>query len=122
VYGLKVPKNGSNSDLKLALCRLLGNTTTKPTSLLVAEVYSNKIFKVYAWDAAIGKIGPKDEIWVFDVPALSQNEIATTNGNGNGTATDGKDASAKAEKWISIQITHQVTFCVFIIIMMSRYI
>jgi hypothetical protein len=101
-----VPKNGSNADLKMALCRLLGNTTTKPSSLLVAEVYSNKLFKVYAWDAAIGKIGPKDEIWVYDVPALILNEERTT--PSPSPSPDGKEA-AKPEQWISLQITHQVS-------------
>ena len=41
-------------------------------------------------------IGPADDIWVYDVPALAQNEEKPT------------DAKEPHVQWISLQVTHQV--------------
>lgn len=41
--------------------------------MLVCEVWSNRLFKVFPHDASLSRIQPKDEIWVFEVPELANN-------------------------------------------------
>jgi hypothetical protein len=103
VYGVKMSKMGSAADLKAGLAKLVGHNS-KASSMLVCEVWSNKLFKVFPHDASVSRIQPRDEIWVYECPVLAENEAEERAAR---EAKDGKDV--KHENWISIQITNSAT-------------
>jgi hypothetical protein len=103
VYGVKMSKMGSAADLKAGLAKLVGHGS-RASSMLVCEVWSNKLFKVFPHDASVSRIQPRDEIWVYECPVLAENEAEERAAR---EAKEGKDI--KHENWISIQVTNSAT-------------
>ena len=71
-FQLRVPKTGLCSDLKSALIKLV--PSLNPKTLLVTEVWNNRIHRVYPDDVSLERIQPKDSIIIYDIPELKANE------------------------------------------------
>ncbi|XP_078066018.1 ubiquitin carboxyl-terminal hydrolase 4 isoform X3 [Mustelus asterias] len=70
-YRIVVPKMGAISDLCTALYQISGVAAEK---MLVADVYNHRFHKTYRQDEALNHIMDRDDIFVYEVPGLREED------------------------------------------------
>ncbi|KAI8889866.1 cysteine proteinase [Backusella circina FSU 941] len=93
-------KEASIAHLQKEVAKMM--SVDDPTTLLVAEVYSNKIYKVYAQYEPVATIGSSDIIYVYQLPIPVPSPPKKSYGFGSGTPSSDDDNEPKDEKdqWV----------------------
>ena len=72
-YGVRVPKLGRMSELKIALEKLCG---VPVKAQVIADIWVHKVYRFFEEEASVSEMRNNDKIYMFELPELLDSKAA----------------------------------------------